>query len=98
MRAWRSLRGRSPEGARHPARAGCLPAHFAFFAASQSFLLISRKPCPLQEFCPLQALFAPLHADCPLQALTPLHWTVPESAATAVSASTEPNSMAAAAA
>jgi hypothetical protein len=33
------------------------------FAAAHSFLLISRKPWPLQEFWPLHALLALLQAD-----------------------------------
>ena len=32
-------------------------------AASHSALVISRKPLPLQEFCPLQALLALLQAE-----------------------------------
>lgn len=41
------------------------------FAALHSFLLSSKKPLPLQEFCPLQELLAVLQADWPLQELTP---------------------------
>ena len=40
-------------------------------AASQSALVISENPWPLQEFWPLQALCALLHAEVPLQELTP---------------------------
>jgi hypothetical protein len=40
------------------------------------------KPFPLQAFCPLQELFALLHAPWPLQELIPKHCT-PELAASA---------------
>src|SRR5437763_3676 len=55
----------APRAGSAPARGGCyLPSLFIFsFAAAHSFLLISRKPWPLQEFWPLQALLALLHAD-----------------------------------
>ena len=45
------------------------------FAASQSALVISMKPLPLQEFWPLQELLALLQADWPLQEFTPSQWT-----------------------
>src|SRR5258708_10308023 len=77
------------------------PAHSSYFAlafaASHSALLISRNPLPLQEFWPLQALLALLHAECPLQEFTPSHLTFP-SAAWAVVAATVENITAAAAA
>src|SRR5260370_32494250 len=73
-------------------------AYLAFaFAASHSALVISRNPLPLQEFWPLQALLALLHAECPLQELTPSHFTFP-SAALAVLTATAENITAAAAA
>ena len=54
----RRERAGAPWGGRY------LPSLFIFsFAAAHSFLLISRKPWPLQEFWPLQALLALLHAD-----------------------------------
>src|SRR5207253_11107242 len=72
--------------------------HFALaFAASHSALVISRYPLPLQEFWPLQALLALLHAECPLQELTPSHFIFP-SAALAVLTGTAENITAAAAA
>lgn len=33
------------------------------------------QPCPLQLFCPLQALVAVLQAELPLHELMPLHFT-----------------------
>jgi hypothetical protein len=47
---------------------------------------------------PLQLFFADLHSEVPLQELTPWHFTVAASAATAVVLIAEVNSMAAAAA
>jgi len=67
------------------------------FAASHSCLVSSRNPCPLQAFCPLQALCADLQADCPLQAFTPLQWTF-ASSAEAMEIAPRSNSKAAAAA
>jgi hypothetical protein len=46
-----------------------LPVHSAALAASV-------QPWPLQEFCPLQAEDAVLHALVPLHELTPLHFTL----------------------
>src|SRR5438105_13645356 len=79
-------------------RARPTTTHFALaFAASHSALVISRYPLPLQEFWPLQALLALLHAECPLQELTPSHFIFP-SAALAVLTGTAENITAAAAA
>jgi hypothetical protein len=67
-------------------------------AASQSaLLLVIVKPCPLQEFWPLQLLCADLHEDMPLQEFAPSHFTLPSSAAAAVKEAVE-NRIAAAAA
>src|SRR5215469_2765037 len=66
-------------------------------AASHCAWVISRNPFPLQEFWPLQALFALLHAECPLHELTPSHFTF-ASSARAVLAPTVENMTAAAAA
>src|SRR5437773_4188413 len=72
--------------------------HFALaFAASHSALVSSRYPLPLQEFWPLQALLALLHAECPLQELTPSHFTFPSSARAVVAATAENITAAAAA-
>jgi hypothetical protein len=38
--------------------------------------VVESQPCPLQEFCPLQAELAVLHSDWPLQAFTPEQWTL----------------------
>src|ERR1700690_2324085 len=46
---------------------------------------ISIQPFPLQPFCPLQELSAPLQAPLPLQAFTPWQWTLPASFADASS-------------
>jgi hypothetical protein len=54
------------------------------FAASHAALVISKKPWPLQLFCPLQELCADAHAEAPLQELTPSHFTFASSAAFAV--------------
>src|SRR5580704_13324250 len=67
------------------------------FAASHSALVISRYPLPLQEFWPLQALLALLHAECPLQELTPSHFTFPSSARAVLTATAENITAAAAA-
>src|SRR5947199_10162883 len=62
-------------------RARPTTTYFALaFAASHSAFVISRNPLPLQEFWPLQALLALLHAECPLQELTPSHSTFPSPA------------------
>src|SRR4029077_4241266 len=66
------------------------------FAAAHSFLLISRKPWPLQEFSPLQALWALLQADWPLHAFTPAQWILASVPATALLIRPPPKSMAAA--
>jgi RNA polymerase sigma-70 factor, ECF subfamily len=66
------------------------------FAVLQSDLLISRNPCPLQEFMPLQACCADLQADWPLQEFTPWHFTFASSAALAVPAARLPIKSAAA--
>src|SRR3984957_640531 len=65
-----------------------LPAALAF-AASQSALVISTKPLPLQEFWPLQELLALLQADWPLQEFTPVHFTFASSAVAFVTAAIE---------
>ena len=49
---------------------------FLALAASHCFWVSSLNPWPLQEFWPLQELFADLQADWPLQALTPVHCTL----------------------
>src|SRR5439155_25241062 len=88
-----------PRAGSAPARGGgrYLLCPFIFsFAAAHSFLLISRKPWPLQEFWPLQALWALLQADWPLQAFTPAHWVLASVPATAVLIRPVPKSMAAA--
>src|SRR6185312_14812744 len=53
-------------------------------AASHSALVSSRKPIPLQPFWPLQAFLAVLQDDWPLQEFTPSHFTLPSSAAAAL--------------
>ena len=68
------------------------------FAASHLAWVISTKPLPLQEFCPLQELFALLQADLPLQELTPSHFTFASSAALAVVTAAMEKTIAAAAA
>src|ERR1700730_9239335 len=84
--------GRGLEEARPPR------GYLAFaFAASHSALVISRYPLPLQEFWPLQALLALLHAECPLQELTPSHFTFPSSARAVLTATAENITAAAAA-
>src|SRR5437763_16124009 len=71
-------------------RARPTTTHFALaFAASHSAFVISRNPLPLQEFWPLQALLALLHAECPLQELTPSHFTFPSSARAVVAATAD---------
>src|SRR5689334_24416234 len=68
------------------------------FAASHLAWVISTKPLPLQEFCPLQELLALLQADLPLQELTPSHFTFASSAALAVVTAAIEKTIAAAAA
>lgn len=72
---WPSLIGRwsAQVGWPHLRRADARAAVYLSlaFAVSQSLADISRKPLPLQEFCPLQALAADLQLDWPLQAFTP---------------------------
>ncbi len=87
-------------------RGPCLPRrplqepYFAAlaFAASHLAWVISRKPLPLQEFCPLQELLALLQADLPLQEFTPSHFTFASSAALAVVTAAIEKTIAAAAA
>src|ERR1700730_16352717 len=74
-----------------------LPAALAL-AASHFAWVISTKPWPLQEFWPLQELFADLQAECPLQEFTPSHLTLASSAALAAPTSAVENIPAAAAA
>jgi hypothetical protein len=65
-RQWAAAPGRCAGRERAGARQGVcyLLSLFIFsFAAAHSFLLISRKPWPLQEFSPLHALLALLQAD-----------------------------------
>jgi hypothetical protein len=53
---------------------------------------------PLQEFLPLQALFAVLQAEEPLQEFTPSHFVLPSVAALSAAPATPANMSAAAAA
>jgi hypothetical protein len=46
------------------------------FAMQAAFDFVGSHPSPLQEFCPLHALCAVLHALVPLQELIPVHMTV----------------------
>ncbi|MBV9698177.1 MAG: hypothetical protein JO005_14730 [Gammaproteobacteria bacterium] len=55
------------------------------------------NPLPLQEFWPLQALLALLHAECPLQEFTPSHFTLASSALAVLTAAVENITAAAAA-
>jgi hypothetical protein len=83
-------------GTQPPALAVFANAYFcAALAASQSFWVISLKPCPLQEFWPLQEFFADLQDDWPLQALTPSQCTFASSADAIVNEPTLNNSAAA---
>jgi hypothetical protein len=51
---------------------GSAPAYYECPPAfSQSDALIDIQPWPLQEFCPLQELFAEAHSLWPLQEFTP---------------------------
>jgi hypothetical protein len=54
--------------------------YFLAFAASHCFWVISTKPLPLQEFCPLHELLVDLQDDWPLQELTPSQWIFASSA------------------
>jgi hypothetical protein len=68
------------------------------FLRQADFDFSGNQPMPLQEFCPLQALDADLHAPMPLQLLMPEHMTVFEAAcAPFVAAIPPPNASATAA-
>jgi len=67
---------KTPEGVIRLCHNGYIEAPVPPLASQALFDLVGSHPWPLQEFWPLHALFAVLHALVPLQELIPMQWTV----------------------